>query len=217
MKNPQIKIAKPCNEDWDKMSKNNLGRHCQLCDKTVVDFTKMSSEEIRDYLSKKGKQRISGRIMKPAEKRAPSKKQQWFNGLYLKINERVRFKPMRVSLLTCISFLMVVCGCHQNTGIIKPSVKETKPVETIDSVANDSASINDDCHTIGELPSPPDPIQNKDPHHLKGEVEVPRIIEIGKIEHNIIEEMGEVNIGEKPVQPFVNGIIAIKDSLHDLD
>ena len=206
MKNPQIKIANPCHEDWGKMSKNNLGRHCQLCDKTVVDFTKMSSEEIRDYLSKKGKQRICGRILKPAAKRAPSKKQQWFNGMYLKINERVRFKPMRVSLLTCISLLMFVCGCHQNTVDNKPSVKETKTVKTIDSIANDSVPKIEDTHTIGELPSPPDFIQNKDPHHLKGEVEEP-----------IIEEMGEVNIGEKPVQPFVNGIIAIKDSFHDLD
>jgi len=216
MKNPQIKIAKPCNEDWGKMSKNNLGRHCQLCDKTVVDFTKMSSEEIRDYLSKKGKERICGRILKPAEKRAPSKKQQWFNGMYIKINERVRFKPMRVSLLTCISLLMVVCGCHQNTVEIKPSTKESKPVETIDSVENDSLTIKDDCHTIGKLPSPPDTIQNKDPHHLKGEVEAPRTIVLGVMPH-IIEEMGEVNIEEKPVQPFVNGIIAIKDSLNDLD
>ena len=217
MNNPQIKIAKPCSEDWDKMSKNNLGRHCQLCDKTVVDFTKMTSEEIRDYLSKKGKQRICGRILKPAERRAPSKKQQWFDGMYLKINERVRFKPMRVSLLTCISLLMVVCGCHQNT------IKDTtlgdvkmKPVEAIDSVAKDSVTIKDDCHTIGELPSPPDLIQNKDPHHLKGEVEAPRTIVLGVMPH-IIEEMGEVNIEEKPVRPFVNGIIAIKDSLNDLD
>ena len=214
MKNPQIKIAKPCNEDWNKMSKNKLGRHCQLCDKTVVDFTKMSSEEIRDYLSKKGKQRICGRIMKPAEKRAPSKKQQWFNGMYLKINERVRFKPMSVSLLTCISLLMVVFGCHHNTAENKPSVKETKTVEAIDSIANDSVPKIEDTHTIGELPSPPDFIQNNYPHHLKGEVEVPLIEGIGKIEEPIIEKMGEVNIGEKPVQPFVKGIIAEKDDFH---
>jgi len=91
-----------------------------------------------------------------------------------------------------------------------------KPVEAIDSVAKDSVTIKDDCHTIGELPSPPDLIQNKDPHHLKGEVEAPRTIVLGVMPH-IIEEMGEVNIEEKPVQPFVNGIIDIKDSLHDLD
>jgi hypothetical protein len=214
MKNHQIKIANPCHEDWGKMSKNDLGRHCLLCDKTVVDFTKMSSEEIRDYLSKKGKERICGRIMKPAAKITPSKKQQWFNGMYLKINDRVGFKPMRVSLLTCISLLMVVFGCHHNTAEIKPSVKETKPIEASDSIANDSVDIKDDCHTIGQLPSPPDPIQNKGPHHLKGEVEVPRIEEIGVVEDPNIEKIGEVNIGEKPVQPFLNGIIAIKDDFH---
>ena len=207
MKSHEIKIAKPCNEAWDKMSKNNLGRHCQLCDKTVVDFTKMSSEEIRDYLSKKGKERICGRIMKPAANRAPSKKQQWFNGMYLKINERVRFNPMRVSLLTCMSLLMVVFGCHQNT-IERKTLGGKEPLEAIDSVAK-----IEDTHTIGELPTP-DFIQNNPPLHLKGEVEAPSIEEIGKIEEPINAEMGEVNIGEKPVQPFVNGIIAKKDDFH---
>ena len=53
MKNHKLKIEKPCHEDWNKMAPNQLGRHCQLCEKTVVDFTKMSSEEIKEYLLKK--------------------------------------------------------------------------------------------------------------------------------------------------------------------
>ena len=92
MKNHKLKIEKPCNENWDKMSKNNQGRHCQLCDKTVVDFTKMSSEEIKEYLVKRGNERICGRIIKEPIKRAPSKKEQWFNSLQLKINKRIGTK-----------------------------------------------------------------------------------------------------------------------------
>ena len=55
MEKPQLHIEKPCLEDWNKMSPNQTGRHCQLCDKTVVDFTQMSPEEISNYLTKKAR------------------------------------------------------------------------------------------------------------------------------------------------------------------
>ena len=34
----KLNIAEPCREDWQNMTPNNLGRHCQNCQKTVVDF-----------------------------------------------------------------------------------------------------------------------------------------------------------------------------------
>ena len=179
MKNHKLKIANPCNENWDEMSKNNLGRHCQLCDKTVVDFTKMSSEEIRDYLSKKGKERVCGRIIKPQVKKIPSKKEQWFNALQLKINQRVGFMPMRVSLLTMLSGLMVLFGCNQNTAENKPSVKEKNPVTTSDSIVCDTTKRIDEGHTMGNIASPYiDP-----PGLLMGDV----VIELGEVDERFDE------------------------------
>lgn len=35
----KLNIAKPCREEWQNMTPNELGRHCQNCQKTVVDFS----------------------------------------------------------------------------------------------------------------------------------------------------------------------------------
>lgn len=49
MKN-KLKIAKPCHEDWNKMTTVQKGKHCTVCAKQVVDFSENSREEIIDYL-----------------------------------------------------------------------------------------------------------------------------------------------------------------------
>ena len=46
-----LNIPQPCNQDWNSMTATESGRHCQSCSKTVVDFTRMSNEEIIGYLS----------------------------------------------------------------------------------------------------------------------------------------------------------------------
>ena len=82
-----LKITNPCKENWNSMAPNKLGRYCQLCDKTVIDFTKMSPDEIKVYLQKNGRKRICGRIPREPIKTVPSKKEQWFNSLRVKINQ----------------------------------------------------------------------------------------------------------------------------------
>ena len=181
MKNHKLKIEKPCNENWDKMSKNNQGRHCQLCDKTVVDFTKMSSEEIKEYLLKRGNERICGRIIKEPIKRAPSKKEQWFNSLQLKINKRIGFIPIRVSLLSLLSVLMVLFGCNQNVVENKNGTKDNPPTTAPDSITNDSTQRIDELHTVGNI-AQPEPLMGDIVHEL-GEVDEPfdEIPMLGKI------------------------------------
>lgn len=41
-----VNIPEPCHEDWDKMTPKDKGRHCASCNKTVVDFTKQTDEQI---------------------------------------------------------------------------------------------------------------------------------------------------------------------------
>jgi len=50
MKELSVNIQEPCHEDWSAMSPVEQGRHCQSCQKTVVDFTKMSKSGVADYL-----------------------------------------------------------------------------------------------------------------------------------------------------------------------
>ena len=182
MKNHNLKIANPCHEDWDKMAQNQLGRHCQLCEKTVVDFTKMSSEEIKEYLLKRGNERICGRILKEPVKPIPSKKEQWFNNQRLRINQKIGFFPMRISLLSILSILMVLFGCNQTKVESKPDTKENSPITSGDSVANDNTQRIDELHTMGNI-AKPEPLMGDIVHEL-GEVDeqFDEIPVVGKID-----------------------------------
>ncbi|MGL4584865.1 MAG: carboxypeptidase-like regulatory domain-containing protein [Flavobacterium sp.] len=56
----RIEIPEPCHEDWDKMTPQDKGRHCDVCDKVVVDFSKYSKRDIINHIKKEGK--ICGRV-----------------------------------------------------------------------------------------------------------------------------------------------------------
>jgi len=48
--NKLITIPEPCHENWNQMTPKEKGRHCDSCDKVVVDFTKSSKDEIVSHL-----------------------------------------------------------------------------------------------------------------------------------------------------------------------
>jgi CarboxypepD_reg-like domain len=45
-----ISIPKPCKQDWNAMTADKSGKFCASCQKTVVDFSRMSDAEIIHYL-----------------------------------------------------------------------------------------------------------------------------------------------------------------------
>ncbi len=46
MKNTFLKISKPCQERWENMIPTEKGSFCAVCSKNVIDFTRLSTEEI---------------------------------------------------------------------------------------------------------------------------------------------------------------------------
>ncbi len=72
--NPSYSIQKPCTEDWGKMnpeSAEKADRHCQVCCKTVVDFSIKSNTEIVDFLKTNSDKKVCGRF-KPEQLVAPA-------------------------------------------------------------------------------------------------------------------------------------------------
>lgn len=61
---PPIKITvdTPCHEDWTKMTPTEKGRHCQVCTKEVIDFTRYSDEQL--YKTATSNPNICGRFLK---------------------------------------------------------------------------------------------------------------------------------------------------------
>jgi len=45
-------FTKPCSESWSGMTPTECGRHCNKCDKVVVDFGKLSDEQIVERINK---------------------------------------------------------------------------------------------------------------------------------------------------------------------
>jgi CarboxypepD_reg-like domain len=48
-KNLQLHIPVPCNENWNEMTPEKQGKFCLSCQKTVVDFTRMTDYEIIQF------------------------------------------------------------------------------------------------------------------------------------------------------------------------
>jgi hypothetical protein len=48
-----LAIPKPCSQTWEQMKPTELGGFCQHCSAEVIDFTKMSTEELQRYFNKK--------------------------------------------------------------------------------------------------------------------------------------------------------------------
>lgn len=58
-----IRIEKPCHEDWDAMTPTEQGRFCGSCRKNVTDFSKMTDNEILQFLVEHtGSPRMCGQL-----------------------------------------------------------------------------------------------------------------------------------------------------------
>ena len=57
-----INVPKPCHENWNAMTQNEKGRHCLVCEKTVIDFTTTSDEQIVKIFENSGN--LCGRFKK---------------------------------------------------------------------------------------------------------------------------------------------------------
>ena len=79
MRSPiNISIPEPCGESWHKMSPVPGGRHCDVCEKCIVDFTQSSDKEIWKAYQKEGKicgqfraDQLNRLIVSPRQNRSP--------------------------------------------------------------------------------------------------------------------------------------------------
>lgn len=129
MKKTHIKIPTPCNENWDRMLPEDKGRFCQLCAKTVVDFTNSSPEEITDYFIKNKESKTCGRF-----------KKEQLNSIHIEIPKNIIYQQtsfknvFMLALLISMGTTLFSCKDHNNN---------VHPVDKIVLVDDSLSSSND--------------------------------------------------------------------------
>jgi hypothetical protein len=114
MEKTDILISNPCNKDWNKMTPRNNGKHCNACNKTVIDFTTWEVEDIKTYLKSKN-ENVCGHFKALQVAVQRPKHHQFLVDLYLKTDHNFKTPYFKTIILSLIVFCMTVVGCNRPT------------------------------------------------------------------------------------------------------
>ena len=78
-----LTIAKPCHQNWSKMSNTGEGKFCDSCQKTVHDLTQLSNDKLILFLKEKGSH-VCGRFRTEQLDKVPKKQHSLFSSFSLK-------------------------------------------------------------------------------------------------------------------------------------
>lgn len=126
-----VKIPEPCTENWDKMTPDNNGRFCGSCQKTVVDFTQMSDEQVKNFLLDNKHKNTCGRfntaqLGRPLENQSVNINAKWFTGLPY---------TRQVFYAVAVFFILGVSSCNfDGSATIHPKQDSTKQTNTIPQI-----------------------------------------------------------------------------------
>ncbi len=163
-----IHIASPCDADWQKMHPADQGKFCSSCEKIVVDFSKMSDAEIKNYFTAYKDQKTCGRFLTSQVDRplqTPVK-----TGIWARFNIVSSFRSVAIVLVSSFLWLSSCVKKQVTTG--EPQVKDPDCNEQIMGDIIDTTAAQDT--TV--LAPDKDTIQ-----FLKGEVAEPQEVYMGKV------------------------------------
>ena len=110
----KIKIPNLCNEDWNKMTPNDNGRFCDTCKLTVVDFTKMGDDQIKNYLLNNG--HVCGRFDCTQVDTSHESTLELLN----KKAKKIKFKPLRWLVLLLLLIPVFLYSIFNNNTVCPP-------------------------------------------------------------------------------------------------
>jgi hypothetical protein len=159
-----ISIAKPCTENWSKMTPSEKGRFCGQCNKEVIDFTKMTSDQVIDCLANKSDQKICGLFRNEQLGKPKTKLNNFLINIYQKTTTYSKIGSARAAVLMILGFIISLTGCDENVkGAIAKPATQTPNKPMIDDAQKVE---NIECFkTKGEAAAveikPPQPIKKK--------------------------------------------------------
>jgi hypothetical protein len=158
----KISIPEPCHENWGAMTPNEQGRFCGSCQKTVVDFTNFSAEDIQNYFTKHYGQKVCGRF-----------KKQQLNSIDIQISSTI-FSQMSASRKFALALLLVfgttLFSCTDNQGL-PATLGEVKLIDTVKTKEDTTKIETSVIEPIHDVKHPVDFIKENHSVELQGEVE----------------------------------------------
>lgn len=133
-------IPNPCNANWDEMKIGINSRHCSHCEKQVIDFTRMSPEQITLFLLAHRNEKICGHFRRDQLKMTPPD----YELIIRRIEDGHGRSPMGFYLLSLASLLFLSC----ETGLVQGELQREIPTESLhletpqDNPASDSSRTN---------------------------------------------------------------------------
>ncbi|MGB0869213.1 MAG: energy transducer TonB [Flavobacteriales bacterium] len=138
MSNLKLYIPNPCSEKWQNMTPTHLGKHCDLCVKTVVDFTKMNPEEIKVFFENKTEDKICGRF-----------RANQLNNNYLRINVSKSVQKLGLASILFLAPFSVTFAQDSNNIKQRPTIIEEVIGITEESAVNNHESL--DSELMGDV------------------------------------------------------------------
>lgn len=175
-KHYSISVPKPCHEDWNAMTPKEKGRHCNSCVKTVIDFTKMNTLEIQDFIHENRNNKICGHF-----------KQTQLDSINIHIPSQVFEKQINFHKLFLLALLITMGTSLLNCTNKNGAKQKIDSIEVIDSINNKTIDILGGLHKIEHIDSIPKKA-------CKTNTNKKEVIEIPTIDGEIISTLGDVDI-----------------------
>lgn len=133
----KLEIKEPCHEDWNKMKIGMISRHCDSCDKSVMDFTKMHRAEIITYILSNPNDNVCGRMTRDQFDFHHTDIPVLIETLHKTNNPN----PFLIMALVCLS--LSSCAQEQPNGNIKtpPAIEHTLGEIAVPPVIDDSLKV----------------------------------------------------------------------------
>ena len=181
--NPDLKLSipKPCSANWDIMTPNEKGKFCGLCNLTVVDFTRMTEKEIKEYFTQHYGQKTCGRFNTAQLDTSCAGPGENFWEKKIEIIERKYERTFfRNAIIVLLVFISILTGCRKSSAPLKhhvmgdvapdetmgePKFEEVDTLKTTNPIIKDSLAIDQEqnkintdpgLHKMGELYMVPD-------------------------------------------------------------
>jgi protein TonB len=173
----KVSIVEPCPANWENMQIKLHARHCDQCDKSVIDFTQKSRAEIITYLIENPNGSVCGRMN---QQQFDIKEEDLPELIAILSQQRFRANAFLILAVVCSSLFY---SCETDSNGVKPIEKPKIERQTIDPVAKQKNNSVENTRSNDSVK------KNKKKHFIRP-----------------VELTGEVSIIPEPEPPISGGI-----------